>query len=148
MPWRALRRTPAFTLAAVLLLAIGIGGTAVVYSVTDAVLLRRLAVARPGELARVVEVIPGRPPAAYLDWDEFEEWQARTRSFSAVFAQADLDLSLEEGSITRMVRSGILSPPISPSWVCVPRSDTCRYATMNCCSATISGDRNFTPIRP
>ena len=110
MSWRALRRTPGFTLAAVLLLAIGIGGTAVVYSVTDAVLLRRLAVPRPGELARVVEIIPGRPPAAYLDWDAFEEWQARTRSFAAVFAEADLDLSLEEGSVTRMVRSGIVSP--------------------------------------
>src|SRR3954471_11531454 len=104
MPWRGLRRSPGFTVAAVLLLAVGIGGAAVVFSVIDALLLRPLAVARPGELARVVELIPGRPPAGYLDWDELQEWRARTRSFAAVFAQADLDLTLGEDSGARLVR--------------------------------------------
>src|SRR4249920_1614681 len=86
MPWRALRRTPGFTLAAVLLLAIGIGGATVIFSVTDAVLLRRLDVARPVELARVVELISGRPPASTFDWSEYQEFRTLTRSFSRVSA--------------------------------------------------------------
>ena len=110
MPWRALRRTPGFTLAAILLLAIGIGGASVVFSVTDALLLRPLAVPRPGELARVVELIPGRPPAAWFDWDVIEEFQARTRSFAAVFASAELDLTLKQGESSRPIRSAILTP--------------------------------------
>lgn len=109
MSWRTLRRAPAFTLTAVLLLAIGIGGTTVVFSVIDALLLRRLAVARPGELARVVEVIPGRPPALYLQWDEFEEFRSRTRSFSAVVAHTDFDLTMEQGTATRTLRGALLS---------------------------------------
>lgn len=110
MPWRALRRDPGFALAAILLLALTIGGTAVVFSVTDALLLRRLPVPRPGELARVVELIPGRPPLARIEWNEYEEFRARTRGFSAVFAYTDLDANLEQGRATRPVRAGIASP--------------------------------------
>src|SRR3989442_15693699 len=109
MPWRALRRTPAFTLAAVLLLAVGIAASTVIFSVTDALLLRRLPVSRPDELARVVEIIPGRPPLAYVDWDEFEAWQARTKSFAAVFAQAERALTVDEGPAAREVRATLFS---------------------------------------
>jgi predicted permease len=42
--WRALRRAPAFTFAAVLCLALGVGATTTVLAVADAVLLRPLAV--------------------------------------------------------------------------------------------------------
>jgi predicted permease len=110
MSWRTLRRAPAFTLTAVLLLAIGIGGTTVVFSVIDALLLRRLAVARPGELARVVELIPGRPSALYLQWDEFEEFRSRTRSFTALVAHTDFELTMEQGTATRTLRGALLSP--------------------------------------
>src|SRR5262249_26387018 len=109
MAWRALRLNPGFTISAIFLLAMGIGGATVVFSVTDALLLRRLAVSRPQELARVVEIIPGRPPALYLDWDEFDEFQARTRSFSMVFASGERDLTLDEGSAASQVRAGFVS---------------------------------------
>src|SRR5580765_4172374 len=103
MAWRSLLRSPGFTIAAVLLLAIGIGGTAVVFSITDALLLRRLEVARPGELVRLVEIIPGRPPVAMADYDVFEEWRARTRSFSAAVAESAVEASLGEGAGTRRI---------------------------------------------
>jgi predicted permease len=96
--------------AAVLLLAIGIGGTTIVFSVIDALLLRPLAVARPGELARVIEPIPGRPPVLYLQWDVFEEFRARTRSFSALAAHTDFDLTMDQGESTRTLRGALLSP--------------------------------------
>jgi predicted permease len=110
MRWLTLRLNPGFAVAAVLLLALGIGGATVIFSVTDAILLRRLQALRPAELARVVEIIPGRPPAAYLDWDEFEEFQARSRSFAAVFAHAVRGLELDEGSAARQIRAGFVTP--------------------------------------
>jgi len=55
---RAMLRRPAFALTAVLTLAIGIGATTAVFSVVDAVLLRPLPFARPGELVTLGHVVP------------------------------------------------------------------------------------------
>ncbi|RPJ54738.1 MAG: hypothetical protein EHM23_28270, partial [Acidobacteria bacterium] len=50
---RTLWRTPAFTLPAAIVLALGIGGATAVFSVLDGVLLRPLPYVEPGELVRV-----------------------------------------------------------------------------------------------
>src|SRR5258707_545713 len=110
MPWRALRRSPGFTLAAVLLLAIGIGGATVIFSVTDAVLLRRLPIARPAELARVNEIIPGRPPSGQFEWDAYQDFQARTGSFPAVTAHFDFEVTRESGAEVRNMRADLVAP--------------------------------------
>ena len=106
---RSLRARPGFAAAAVLLLAIGIGGTTLIFSVVDAVMLRRLAVPRPGELARVVGIVPTRPPVSYYSFPEYEEWRARTRSFASTFAESDFDLTLADGGATMPVRAGIVT---------------------------------------
>jgi predicted permease len=47
---RAMRRTPGFTAAAILTLAIGIGATTAVWSIVDALLMRALPITSPAEL--------------------------------------------------------------------------------------------------
>ena len=50
---RQFRSSPVFTVAAVLTLALGIGGTTAIFTLIDAVMLRSLPVADPGRLYRV-----------------------------------------------------------------------------------------------
>src|SRR5262245_18609839 len=54
--WRLLRRTPGFTLAAVLALALGVGATTAIFSVLDRVVLRPLPYSDPDRLAMVWDV--------------------------------------------------------------------------------------------
>jgi putative ABC transport system permease protein len=67
---RMMARTPGFATAAVLMLAIGTGASAAVFSVVDAVILRPSA-SDPSRLATIQEQAPGRPasgvvPASHL----------------------------------------------------------------------------------
>ena len=50
---RRLRRAPAFTIATILTLALGIGATTAIFTLVHAVLLKSLPVANPGELYRL-----------------------------------------------------------------------------------------------
>jgi len=53
--WRLLRRTPGFTIAAVMALALGVGATTAIFSVLDRVVLRPLPYSDPDRLAMVWE---------------------------------------------------------------------------------------------
>jgi predicted permease len=59
---RSLRRTPAFTIAAIATLAIGIGANTAIFSLIDAIMLRPLPVQRPDELMLLRIQEPGREP--------------------------------------------------------------------------------------
>ena len=59
---RMLRRSPAFTLVAVLSLALGIGANTAVFSLVDAVMLKSLPVRAPGELRILTWVRTDKEP--------------------------------------------------------------------------------------
>jgi putative ABC transport system permease protein len=84
---RLMRRSPVFTAVTIATLALGIGANAAIYSVVDAVLLRRLPYAEPDRIAMVWEdatfagFARNTPaPANYVDWRD------RTRAFAELAA--------------------------------------------------------------
>ena len=65
---RLLRRTPAFTFVAVLSLALGIGASAAIFQVIDALRLRALPVAKPHELVEIAPVTMEGARGNFANW--------------------------------------------------------------------------------
>ncbi len=84
---RSLRRSPAFTIAAVLTLAIGLGATTAIFSVVQTVLMSPLPFARGDRLVLVVEPDVS-PRLRGLNYNEYLDWRRRTTTLSGMSAQS------------------------------------------------------------
>jgi predicted permease len=82
---RSLRRRPAFALAAILTVALGVGANTAVYQVIYAVLLRPLPFRDPQRLVQVWESTPVLPQLQATVPD-FEDWRSQTHSFAQMAA--------------------------------------------------------------
>lgn len=92
---RNLRKSPGFSVVAVLTLALGIGANTAMFSVVNAILLRPLPFPESNRLVRLWESAPDNPGKRNVvnAWN-FLDWREYTRSFSAMAAVSSRELNL------------------------------------------------------
>jgi predicted permease len=97
---RMLRKTPGFTVVAVLTLALGIGANTAIFSLIDQVVLRWLPVKNPEQLFELKQdfLIP-----------EYEKLSARTHSFSGIIASDEGPLIASIDGVSQNVRGKFVS---------------------------------------
>jgi predicted permease len=100
---RLLRRSPLFTLGAVVSLSLGIGAVTVVLSILDAVWLKPLPIADP---ARVIRVYSTR--ASNVSYADFADL-AKANTLEGLVAFAPTSFSLTVGSMPRRVMGELVS---------------------------------------
>ena len=106
---RTLARSPGFTAAAVVALALGVGGSSAIFSVLEGVVLRPLAAPQPEQLVRLYETIPGdapghdRNPYSTLDYLDVAK---ESGAFESVAGFQNTRLSMTVGSGPEQLPAG------------------------------------------
>ena len=105
---RSLLRSPAYTLTAIAVLALGIGATSSIFSFVDGVLLRPLPYPNPERIVLVFEKPPGGlrngvATANYLDW------RSQNDVFEAIAATSTVTMTLAGTGDTARLRAGRVS---------------------------------------
>ena len=92
---RSLRKSPGFTVAAILTLALGIGANTAIFSVLHGVVLAPLPYREPDHLVLVMLYNPALKYATDLSYPDFLDWQRDARSFeqAAAFTPQGFDLT-------------------------------------------------------
>ena len=98
---RGLRRNPAFTLAAVLSLALGIGANTAIFSFINTLMLRMLPVEKPEQLLNLYRT--GGWGKGYASYPLYLEFRKHTDLFAGVFARSGADkVRFDAGHSTRV----------------------------------------------
>jgi len=110
---RALLSRPAFTVVAVLTLALGIGANTAVYTVVHGVLLNPLPYKDQHAVVVINEVAPQYPNPISVSWQNYMDWRDRSTTFETVAAFRSLQMTLTgvgeaERIPARMVTSTLL----------------------------------------
>jgi predicted permease len=112
---RMLRKSPAFTTAVVITLAMGIGANTALFSLVDAVLLRPLPYPESDRLV-VLGSDDAQSQGVLVSYPNYEEWKRRTRVFSSLATcTRDSPVTLTGGGAAERVDAAQASADLFPT---------------------------------
>jgi putative ABC transport system permease protein len=112
---RGMRRSPGFTAVAVLSLALGIGANTAIFSLINALMLRRLPVHDPGRLVELLFKAPGQDHFNAFDWQNYEHYRENNHVFSGLIASSDTPFAINGAGLEpEIVRGGFVTPNYFP----------------------------------
>jgi len=81
---RMLRKSPGFTVVAILTVALGVGANTAIFTVTNGLMLHTLPVRDPGQLVELLHHYPGEPEPGFngFSWDAYEIMREGNHVFS------------------------------------------------------------------
>ena len=107
---RTLRRAPAFTLASLVTLALGIGATTAIFSVIDGVLVRPLPYANGDRLVHIDQPAnAGAVPDIGFSPMEVADYESQTHTFDAMAEYHSMAFTLLGRDEPRRVQTGVVS---------------------------------------
>jgi putative ABC transport system permease protein len=111
---RSLMRYPAFTLIAVVTLALGIGANTAIFSVVNALLLRSLPFTEPDKLMQVWEVSIKQDKRRDVSYPNFADWRDQNQSFQQIAAYSDRTFNLTGEVEPERIQGVMVSPTFFP----------------------------------
>jgi putative ABC transport system permease protein len=108
---RSLRKSPGFTVAAVVATALGIGANAAIFTVVKQVLLQPLPFAEPSRLVDVNEYAAGGRATA-VSPPNFMDWRAQNRTLSGISIYGAQVMTLTGGGQPTRVSAGTIEPQV------------------------------------
>jgi putative ABC transport system permease protein len=110
---RVLTARPAFSLVAIVTLALGIGANTSIFTVVNAVLLRPLPYRDPARLILLVERT-SQFPTQTTSWQNYVDWRDQSRSFETVGAMRNLTMTLSGDGEPDRVPAKMVSATLLP----------------------------------
>lgn len=108
---RFLRKSPSFSLAVVLTLALGIGANSAVFSAIDAIVLRPLPFPEGDQLVQIFQHdSKGRDANTFVAPARLEDWNRLNSTFQAISGYYPDDLSETSGSLPEKVSESLVAP--------------------------------------
>jgi putative ABC transport system permease protein len=110
-----IRKSPGFSFAAVLALALGIGATSAIFSVINAIILRPLPFNDPERLVAVWEYAPNREvPEVPISYANFRDWAEQNTSFERMAAYTFAGVNFNEGTSPERIAGLRVSASLFP----------------------------------
>ena len=108
---RFLRKSPSFSIAVILTLALGIGANSAVFSAIDAIVLRPLPFPNGDQLVAIYQHdVKGRDANRFVAPSRLEDWNKMSSTFQSISGYYFEDLSETSGALPEKVTEALVAP--------------------------------------